>query len=76
MTVKRVITFYTTADALETEAVMEQYGFTGRLIPIPRSLSAGCGIAWMMETDEYARLTTEVKEQLPEYEQSVEMMIK
>lgn len=43
---KLVITFHTTADAMAMEKACKQSGAPGRLIPVPRSISAGCGLAW------------------------------
>ncbi len=44
----QVLTFHTTAAAMELEVVCKQNGIPGRLVPVPRRLSAGCGIAWRM----------------------------
>lgn len=41
-----IVTFHTTADAMETERVCRAAGLPGRLIPAPRALTADCGIAW------------------------------
>lgn len=41
-----IVTFHTTADAMETERVCRAAGLPGRLIPAPRNLTADCGIAW------------------------------
>lgn len=41
-----VLTFPTTYAAFATETICKQEGLSGRLIPVPRELSAGCGIAW------------------------------
>ncbi len=41
-----IVTFHTTADAMETERVCRAAGLAGRLIPAPRNLTADCGIAW------------------------------
>lgn len=41
-----VVTFHTTTDAFGFKGCAAAYGLEGRLIPIPRSLSAGCGMAW------------------------------
>lgn len=41
-----VVTFHTTAEAMATELLCGEKGFTGRLISAPRALSADCGIAW------------------------------
>lgn len=38
--------FESTASALAFASAAEAAGLSGRLIPVPRSLSAGCGIAW------------------------------
>lgn len=43
---KLVVTFHTTADAMGTEKLCRAKNAPGRLIPVPRSLSAGCGLAW------------------------------
>ena len=45
----RVLTFHTTDAAMEMEAFCRDSGIPGRLTPVPRQLSAGCGIAWRME---------------------------
>ncbi len=41
-----VVTFHTTAEALKTESLAKGQGLEGRLIPVPRQISAGCGLAW------------------------------
>ena len=41
-----VITFDTTAAAIAMEKLCLAHGLPGRLIPVPRSLSADCGMAW------------------------------
>lgn len=43
---KLVVTFHTTADAMALEKACRERGLPGRLIPVPRELSAGCGLAW------------------------------
>ena len=44
-----VITFHTTAAAMETERLCRERGLPGRLIPAPRSITADCGMAWRSE---------------------------
>lgn len=41
-----VMSFHTTTDALAFKEAAESAGLRGRLAPIPRQLSAGCGMAW------------------------------
>ena len=43
---KLVVTFHTTADAMAMEKACKEQGADGRLIPVPRAISAGCGLAW------------------------------
>ena len=43
---KLVITFYTTAAAMAMEKLCRECGADGRLIPVPGSISADCGLAW------------------------------
>ncbi len=46
---KLIITFHTTADAMAMESLCKTRHIEGRLIPVPRSISAGCGLAWSTE---------------------------
>lgn len=48
---KLVVTFHTTADAMAMEKVCGEKRVPGRLIPVPRSISAGCGLAWCAPLD-------------------------
>ena len=41
-----VITFSTTTDAMGMEQFCGRNGLPGRLIPVPREISADCGLAW------------------------------
>lgn len=47
--VKLIITFHTAAEAMAAEKTCKRLGIPGRLIPIPQSISAGCGLAWSTE---------------------------
>ena len=43
---KLVITFHTTTETMAMEKACKECGADGRIIPVPRSISAGCGLAW------------------------------
>ncbi|MEY8433206.1 DUF3343 domain-containing protein [Lachnospiraceae bacterium 48-42] len=43
---KLVVTFHTTADAMAMEKACKENHVPGRIIPVPRSISAGCGLSW------------------------------
>lgn len=45
-TKKVVIAFPTTTQAILMEQYSKEQGLAGRLIPVPRQISAGCGMAW------------------------------
>lgn len=48
---KIVITFRTTAEAIALEAQCQKEGIPGRLIPVPRQISSGCGLSWSMPVE-------------------------
>lgn len=52
-----IITFKTTAEAMAMERVCKEKNASGRLIPVPKSISAGCGMAWCTkpETEPFFR---------------------
>ena len=43
---KAVVTFHTTAEAMKFEKACKMENVKGRLITVPREISAGCGFAW------------------------------
>ena len=43
---KLVITYYTTTAAMAMEKICKEQGVDGRIIPVPGSISADCGLAW------------------------------
>lgn len=47
-----VVTFAATTDAMAMERYCQEHSFPGRLIPIPREIHAGCGLAWKTEPSE------------------------
>ena len=57
-----VVTFPTTTAAITMERLCGQLGLPGRLIPVPRSISASCGMAWRAPEDARTTLEEMVKE--------------
>ncbi|MDO4555661.1 MAG: DUF3343 domain-containing protein [Lachnospiraceae bacterium] len=41
-----LVTFHTTTGAMAMEKYCHEHGVMGRLIPVPREITAGCGMAW------------------------------
>lgn len=48
-----ILTFRTTTDAMAMEAQCAEQSIPGRLIPIPREITAGCGLAWRIVPEQY-----------------------
>ncbi len=46
-----IVTFPTTVGAMAMEKACREAGLPGRLIPVPRSVTAGCGMCWMAPAD-------------------------
>lgn len=64
---KLVITFPTTTAAMTMEAACGTG--KGRLIPIPREISGGCGLAWCAEPELDEALTGIMKENNISYQE-------
>lgn len=58
---KLVITFHTTADAMAMEKVCKEQNVPGRIIPVPRAISAGCGLAWCAQLEEREEIAVAMK---------------
>lgn len=72
---KLVITFHTTADAMAMEKACQEQGVPGRLIPVPRAISAGCGMAWCAPLSERDRLAGVMREKGIEEEELHECLV-
>lgn len=46
------ISFHVTADSIACRLACEENNIVGKLVPVPRSMSAGCGMAWKTEVAE------------------------
>ena len=51
-----LITFHTTSEAMAMEQRCQEAGLAGRLIPVPRTITADCGLAWAMPPADRGRL--------------------
>lgn len=57
-----IIAFHTTSDAILMERLCKENAVKGRLIPVPREISAGCGLAWCSGPGEEERLKAIMKQ--------------
>lgn len=57
-----VITFHTTSAAMAMEAMCAEKVLPGRLIPVPREITAGCGMAFRAEVEQERSLLDAARE--------------
>lgn len=55
-TIKLIVTFHTTTGAMAMETLCKERGVAGRLIPVPRAITAGCGLSWCAPTESRAEI--------------------
>ena len=48
---KLIVTFHTTTAAMAMEKLCKECGADGRIIPVPGSISADCGLAWCAKNE-------------------------
>lgn len=72
---KLVVTFHTTADAMAMEKACKENHVAGRLIPVPRVISAGCGLSWCAAVEEKDSLVEVMKKVGIEEEDIHECMV-
>lgn len=51
-----IVTFHTTTAAMGMEQACTRASLPGRLIPVPREITAGCGMAWSAPVEARAGL--------------------
>ena len=56
-----IVTFPTTTSAMAFEKHCQGAGLPGRLIPVPTSITAGCGMAWMADPEDRPVLENAIK---------------
>ena len=71
----RILTFHTTTEAMAMEKSAIKHQIPGRLIQIPTEITAGCGLAWRMPTEEYPLYEDKIRELGLSYDKAVELMI-
>lgn len=70
-----VLTFSTTTAAMSMEKKCREQQIPGRLIPVPREITAGCGLAWRMTTEEYKEFGGKIMELGISVEQKKELIL-
>ena len=70
-----VVTVHTTADAMAMEKACKEQNVPGRIIPVPRAISAGCGLSWCADLEDREQIVSMMKETGIEEEAMHECMV-
>lgn len=65
---KYIVTFQTTTAAMAFENLCMQKKVPGRLIPVPKELSSGCGLAWCVPFEDAKFIDELIKNENPQYD--------
>ena len=57
-----IITFATTTQAMAMEKFCADQGLPGRLIPVPREITAGCGLSWKADPAQKEQLEAALRD--------------
>ena len=68
-----VITFSTTTAAMAMEKRAQEMGISGRLIPRPSEISAGCGLSWKTKPEEKEKMLVFLEEEKLKWEAMYEL---
>lgn len=69
------MTFQTTTEAMAFEEAAKEVGFNGRIIPVPRAITAGCGLAWRENPNCRASIEKLLREKHLGFDRIYELMI-
>lgn len=72
---KFIITFHTTSEAIAVERYCRDRGIPGRMIPVPRAISASCGMAWCVPLEQKGLLTEVLEHFAHEMDKTYELEI-
>lgn len=70
-----IFTFHTTTMAMKMEQEAKEGGYPGRLIPVPRQISSGCGMAWSAPARDRQTVESLVRERGIETEGVYELLL-
>ena len=68
-----VITFSTTTAAMAMEKRAQEMEISGRLIPLPSEISAGCGLSWKTKPEEKEKMLVFLEEEKLKWEAMYEL---
>lgn len=72
---KLIVTFHTTTAAMAMEKFCKAQHIPGRLIPVPREISAGCGMSWCAPPDAKSAVENAIADAGVEVDGFYELMV-
>ena len=70
---KYIVTFQTTTAAMAFENLCMQKKVPGRLIPVPKELSSGCGLAWCVPFEDAKFIDELINNENPQYDKAAKV---
>lgn len=70
-----VITFPSTAMAMKMEKEMQQINAPGRIIPVPKAITASCGLAYITEPENEEQIRKSMAEKEIVFDEVVTLML-
>lgn len=67
---KYIVTFQTTTAAMAFESLCKRENVPGRLIPVPKEISSGCGLAWCAAYESVSLIDDLIKREKPLYDKA------
>ncbi|AYA99019.1 DUF3343 domain-containing protein [Lachnoanaerobaculum umeaense] len=67
---KYIVTFQTTTAAMAFESLCEKENVPGRLIPVPKEISSGCGLAWCVAYESANLVDDLIEKKKPLYDKA------
>ena len=74
-TMKLIVTFHTTTGAMAMESLCKERGVPGRLIPVPRAITAGCGLSWCAPLESRGEIETLVVAEQMDHDGFYEVLV-
>ena len=73
--VRIIVTFNTTTGAMAMEKACKAENIPGRLIPVPRQISAGCGLSWLCNKEDREKIQSLIDNNNLEYNNIHEILM-
>ncbi|MDO4788526.1 MAG: DUF3343 domain-containing protein [Johnsonella sp.] len=72
---KLVVLFHTTTEAMAADRYFTQNAVPGRLIPVPSEISAGCGMCWSVPAESGMLVEEAIKKAGLSFEKTYELLL-